>query len=205
MSYITTRVAPCLRFVLVRNAQCKKHIPQQGGDFTEADTAGTPSILTDNGEEMAKSLSDLINYLDQRPFCVPDDKVPPSVYNVIIDSKAPQHAATAQYISLSKDNIKIISIDDIYKFVTHPNILKKFTDQINYCIVFTDGGTINKIIKDYFHLSNCMTGPALGSCTTFDIGFYTTEGPFLHEFGSLAALQYGGYDTSKLFWWNNSA
>jgi len=51
-------------------------------------------------------------------------------------------------------------------------------------------------------LGRIKVGVGLCSTTVFDI--FEDESMFLHEISSLGALQYGGYDTTKNFWWNNA-
>ena len=195
MSYITTKVSPCVRYVLVRNVQCKKHLKQQKGDMEGK--PGSNSNLTEEGDKMAQALENLIDYLEKRPYCVPDDKVLPRSYSIVVDGKSKQHYDTSRYLRQKHRDIYTIYTTNIKEHIKRDLIN---ADHINICIVFTDATTIREIcqvnISEKLHL-----GAALGSCSIFDI--VPDNRIFVHEFGSLAALQYGGYDTSKLFWWNN--
>ena len=202
MSKLQTKVAPCVRFVFVRNAQCKKHIPQQTGEFTDC-PSGKASVLTPQGEQMAKAFTDIIGYLDRKPFC--SQNVPDRHYHFIIDQRAPQHGETADHVILDREGIDFIFSSDVLSDATNLEHIHVNPDGIDVYIVFTDSGTIRDILDHYTEISNI--GPALGSTTIFD---YIPSEPietrtFIHTVGSLEALQWGGFDTSKLFWWNNAA
>lgn len=192
-----TTVKPCVRFVLVRNAQCKKHLDQQKGDFSDA-ASNKPSILTDQGEEMALALGGIMEYLDARPFCVPDSDIPTKHYHLVIDSTAPQHDATAGQMRITQ-NLTIKSSSNIVEKLTS-NDLHVHPEGIDVYIVFTNAATISTVLREYLGLEN--VGVALGSTTIFDVVPYHDD--FIHTIGSLEVLQYGGFDTTKLFWWNNA-
>lgn len=198
MFYITTRVAPCVRYVLIRNAQCEKHMKQQEGDMEGS--PGSDSVLTPQGDQMAKALGSLIEYLEKRPYCVPDGTEPDRKYNIVIDGRSQQHYDTSRYLRRRNKNVSVIYTNNVGKQL---NFFKRdhLIDFIDVVIVFTDAKTITDFCKarisDLIHL-----GPALGSTTIFDV--VPDNGIYVHEFGSLGALQYGGFDTSKLFWWNNA-
>ena len=198
MSRLQTTVKPCVRFVLVRNAQCQKHLSQQKGDFSNALT-NKVSVLTDQGKKMAKSLGNIISYLNEKPFCTPN--VPYKYYHVVIDDRAPQHNDTASYITTNND---VIVSSNVYDDMTNLDYIHKHPNDMDIYIVFTNAGTIRDLLENYVGIKN--VGPALGSTTIFDyIPSESKENQvFTHSVGSLEALQWGGFDVTKIFWWNNA-
>ena len=201
MSRLQTTVKPCIRFVLVRNAQCQKHLSQQKGDFSNALTNGV-SILTDQGKKMAESLGNIISYLNKKPFCTPN--VPDKYYHVVIDDRAPQHNDTAGHINATDNGVNVIVSSNVYNDMTNLNYIHKHPNDMDIYIVFTDGNTIRDLLETYVGIKN--VGPALGSTTIFDyIPSESYENQvFTHSVGSLEALHWGGFDTTKIFWWNNA-
>jgi len=112
MSVHTTTTKPCVRFVLVRNAQCRKHLTQQDGDFDLSDP-GSPDVLTGEGDKMALSLSCLVEYLEARPYSGDSQHTPNRNYNLLIDKSGIQHYETAKYMKQENPNIKTHYIDNI--------------------------------------------------------------------------------------------
>lgn len=193
---MSTKVLPCVRYVLVRNVQFEKS-QKHPGDIS-ALSEPTTSVLTEEGVKMAEALGSLIDYLDARPYCVSDDKVLKQNYTIIVDGKAEQHFDTSKPLREKHRGINTIYTNDVndhfrqFEFVS--------PDHINICILFTDAATIQEICQGYVS-EKLYLGSALGSTTIFDM--FPDNRIFVHEFGGLGALQYGGYDTSKIYWGNN--
>jgi hypothetical protein len=196
------KTSPCVRLVLVRNAQCVKHQEQGKGNFQNSEY-NSPSPLTEEGKSMRDCLSSIIKYYSKRGFC--DSDPPQQSFNIIVDGSAPQHLATAE--KLIQDNQEILPyyVGDIkYYILSDDSYYKLFKepDKINTYFVFTCAKVIHEVLADYGIPNYINFGVALASATTIDI--FPDYTCFIHDVGSLAPLSSGGYDVSKLKWWNNS-
>ena len=189
---ITTKASPCIRYVLIRNVDCKKYTRDPATYVLRKPDVS--SILTSRGDEMAKALACLIDYMESRKYCVKTD--PKRKYTIVVDNKTTEHAESAKYLIEKHPDVPVIYTDD----VTAVDRVDK--DCINTFIVFTGTSTIRKM----FNLGeNYLVGPALGATTTYDVPFEGSANRiFVHHFSSLAAIQHGGYDTTANYWWNNS-
>ena len=189
-----THTSDCTRLVLVRGVQTEQHIPQTKGDF---DRIVEDIELSSEGERMAHSLRYLQDYLQSKRFCCPR---PETTFHMIIDREHQGSILTAEHVDCP-----------IREEMSSTSILKMFgpdmkgivnNEGIYTYLIFTSTTNIRKITRWWLDIPESVgIGPAVGSTTVLDI--LPDKSIFLHELGSCAALQHGGYDTSKLYWWNN--
>lgn len=203
MRRITTSTKPCVRLVLIRDAQTEKHLVQQQGEFSK-DIIETR--LTEKGEEMTKALSCLESYVTGKRFCTPNPPEQKCHYVIEhVDFENPSiHYSTGIKATKMNSTVLLTSAEEILAMFTDNIQSLQKADKMSVYFVFTNTVNILRIVRDLLGLpDNVYIGMGLGSTTTIDV--LENGEVFLHEFGNQACLEHGGFNTSSLFWWNNSA